>query len=107
VPKKEIATEMPKVAQSATPTPVPKKSGVIQLQCANFPKKSSESSGDSRTSEDSEYSDDSNDRDDNIRSDLDSCACDEEGEYDYHFIQRAKVDYFSRNRALANVLGKK
>jgi hypothetical protein len=31
-PKKEIATEMPKVAQSATPAPMPKKSGVIQLQ---------------------------------------------------------------------------
>jgi hypothetical protein len=26
-PKKEIATETPKVAQSATPAPVPKKSG--------------------------------------------------------------------------------
>jgi hypothetical protein len=35
-PKKEIAEEIPKVAPSAT-TPAPKKSGVIQLQCANFP----------------------------------------------------------------------
>jgi hypothetical protein len=47
VPKKEIVTEMPKIAQSTTPTPAPKKSGVIQLQGTNFPKKSSESSEDS------------------------------------------------------------
>jgi hypothetical protein len=30
-PKKEIVTEMPKVAQSAMPAPMPKKSGIIQL----------------------------------------------------------------------------
>jgi hypothetical protein len=42
---------------------VPKKSGVIQLQCTNFPKKLSESS------EDSEYSDDSDDSDDSDNSD--------------------------------------
>jgi hypothetical protein len=88
-------------------TPAPKKSGVIQLQCTNFPKKSSESSKDSEYSDDSDHSDDSNDSDDNIGSDSDSCACDEEGERDYHFIQWARVDFFSRNHALANVSGKK
>jgi hypothetical protein len=62
-PKKEIATETPKVAQSMTPAPAPKKSGVIQLHCTNFPKKDSESSKDSEYSDDS---DDSNDSDDNI-----------------------------------------
>jgi hypothetical protein len=101
VPKKEIAMEMPKVAM---PAPAPKKSGVIQLQCTNFPKKDSESSEDSEYSDDSDDSDDSND---NIGSYSDSCACDEEGECDYYFIQRARVDYFSRNRASANISGKK
>jgi hypothetical protein len=52
-PKKEIAKGMPKVAQSATPAPAPKKPGVIQLQCTNFPKNDSESSEDSDDSEDS------------------------------------------------------
>jgi hypothetical protein len=66
VPKKEIATETPKVAQSTAPSPAPKKSGVIQLQCTNFPKKDSESSEDSEYSDDSDNSDDS---DDNIASD--------------------------------------
>jgi hypothetical protein len=64
-PKKEITTEMPKVAQSVMPTPVPKKSGVIQLQCTNFPKKDSESSKDSEYTENSEDSEDL----DNIASD--------------------------------------
>jgi hypothetical protein len=44
------------------PTPMLKKSGIIQLQCTNFPKKASESSVDS------EYSDDSNDSDDSDNS---------------------------------------
>jgi hypothetical protein len=115
-PKKEIMTEIPKVAQSVMPAPMPKKSGVIQLQCTNFPNKDSESSedseysddsNDSNDSDDSDDSDDSNDSDDNIRSNSDSCACDEEGECNYHFIQQARVDFFSRNRASANVSGKK
>jgi hypothetical protein len=73
-PKKEIVVEMPKVAQSVTPTPAPKKSGVIQLQSTNFPKKSSESSESSEHTKDSEYSD-------NIASDSsESCACDDEGD---------------------------
>jgi hypothetical protein len=72
-PKKEIAMEMPKVAQSAMPAPVPKKSGVIQLQCTNFPKKSSESSEDSDYTEDSEDSEDL----DNIASDESSYESDE------------------------------
>jgi hypothetical protein len=38
-PKTKIVTETPKVAQSATPALMPKKSGVIQLQCTDFPKK--------------------------------------------------------------------
>jgi hypothetical protein len=53
-PKKEIATEMPKVAQSMTPTPMLKKSVAIQMQCTIFPKKSSESSEDSEYTKDSE-----------------------------------------------------
>jgi hypothetical protein len=69
MPKKEIVTEMPKVTQKVTPAPVPKKSGVIQLQCTNFPKKDSESSEDSEYSDDSNDSNDSNDSDDNIGSD--------------------------------------
>jgi hypothetical protein len=62
MPKKEIVTEMPKVAQSIMLAPLPKKSGVIQLQSTNFPKKDSESSEDS---EYSDNSDDSNDSDNN------------------------------------------
>jgi hypothetical protein len=38
MPKKEIAMETPKVAQSAMPAPAPKKSGVIQLQCTKLSK---------------------------------------------------------------------
>jgi hypothetical protein len=96
-PKKEIAIEMPKVAQSTTPTPAPKKSGVIQLQCTNFPKKDSESS------EDSEYSDDSDDSDDNIASDSsESCASDEEGRCDHHMIMWALYQHY-----VAHVSGKK
>jgi hypothetical protein len=67
---------------------VPKKSGVIQLQCTNFPKKASESSDDSENSEDSEYSND------NIGPDSDSCTCDEEGECNYHMMQQAVAEFF-------------
>jgi hypothetical protein len=65
-PKRKIAKKMPKVAQSAVPTPVPKKSDVIQLQCTNFPKKDSESSKDSDYTEDSEDSEDSEDLNDTV-----------------------------------------
>jgi hypothetical protein len=79
---------VPKVAQTVTFAPVPKKSGVIQLQCANFPKKPSESSESSEYSETSEYSDYS---DDNIGSDSDSCTCDEEGPCDHHMMMQSIV----------------
>jgi hypothetical protein len=93
-PKKEIATETPKVTQRATPAPMLKKSGVIQLQCTNFPKKDSESSEDSEYSDDSDDSDDSNDSDDNIGSDSsESCACDEDGKCDHHWMQEALIEY--------------
>jgi hypothetical protein len=101
-PKKEIATETPKVAQSETPAPAPKKSGVIQLQCTNFPNKDSESS------EDSEYSDDSDDSDDNITSDSsESCACDEDGKCDHHWMQEALIEYARREHAKAQITAKK
>jgi hypothetical protein len=51
---------------------VPKKSGVIQLQCTNFPKKDSESSEDSDYTEDFEDSKDL----DNIASDESSYESD-------------------------------
>jgi hypothetical protein len=106
-PKKEIATETPKGAQRATPGPVPKKSGVIQLQCTNFPKKSPESSENSEYTDDSDDSNDSNDSDDNIVSDSsESCACDEEGPCDHHMIMRALAKY-EYQQYVACVLGKK
>jgi hypothetical protein len=58
-PKKEIVTEMPKVAQSVILAPVLKKSDIIQLQYTNFPKKDSESSENSEYTKDSEDSEDS------------------------------------------------
>jgi hypothetical protein len=76
-PKKKTAIETPKVAQSVAPAPMPKKSSIIQLQCTNFPN-TSESS---ESSESPEYSDNS---DDNIGSDLDLCACNEDGKCDHH-----------------------
>jgi hypothetical protein len=100
-PKKKIAVEMPKVAQSVTSAPVPKKSGVIQLQCTDFPKKPSESSESSEYTEDSENSD-------NIASDSsESCACDEEGDCDHYMIQRALAKYCRRKQPVALVSGKK
>jgi hypothetical protein len=103
--KKEIAEEMPKVAQTVTSAPAPKKSNVIQLQCTNFPKKPSESSESSEYSEDS---DDSDDSDDNIASDSsESCACDEEGPCDHHMMMRALAKYCRRKQPVALVSGKK
>jgi hypothetical protein len=99
-PKKETATEIPKVAQSVAPAPVPKISGVIQLQCTNFPN-TSESS---ESSESPEYSDDS---DDNIASDSDSCACDEDGKCDHHWMQEALIEYARREHAKAQISAKK
>jgi hypothetical protein len=105
-PKKEIAVEMPKVqtTQSVTSTPAPKKSNVFQLQCTNFPKKSSESSKSSEYTEDSEDSEYS----DNIASDSsESCACDEEGPCDHHFLRQAIAKYWWQQHATALVSGKK
>jgi hypothetical protein len=94
MPKKEIMTETPKVAQWGTLAPAPKKSGIIQLQRTNFPKKSSESSEDSEYNDNSDDSDDSDDSNDNIVSDSSqSCICDEEGPCDHHMIMQALAKY--------------
>jgi hypothetical protein len=74
----------------ATPALAPKKSGVIQLQCTNFPKKDSEGTEDSEYSDNSDNTDDSNDSNnsfDNIGSNLDSCIYDEERDCDYYITR--------------------